>query len=193
MGLKLFGSSVDLSAYAALAGAVFTGDVEGKSFISSGAASDQAFGAYETGDDDFRLSVLDDGSVHWGDGTAPPDARLYRKGAGELRTGGSFYVDNGLIVDFADGASKLWFGSGFDTNLYRNAAGSITTDGDLRLGARLFVDGGSFVLGATNAGSFQTTVGAAGGASALPATPTKYMKIQDSSGTTLIVPCYAAS
>ena len=38
----------------------------------------------------------------------------------------------------------------------------------------------------------QTTVGAAGGASALPATPTKYLKIKDSAGTTLVVPAYAA-
>lgn len=38
----------------------------------------------------------------------------------------------------------------------------------------------------------QTTVGAAGGASALPATPTKYLKIVDSAGTTLVVPAYAA-
>jgi len=39
----------------------------------------------------------------------------------------------------------------------------------------------------------QTTVGAAGGASALPATPTKYLKVQDSAGTTLVIPAYAAS
>lgn len=39
----------------------------------------------------------------------------------------------------------------------------------------------------------QTTVGAAGGASALPLTPTKYLKVVDSAGTTLVVPAYAAS
>lgn len=39
----------------------------------------------------------------------------------------------------------------------------------------------------------QTTVGAAGGASALPATPTKYLKVVDSAGTVLVVPAYAAS
>ncbi len=37
----------------------------------------------------------------------------------------------------------------------------------------------------------QTTVGAAGAASALPATPTRYFKIQDSAGATLVVPAYA--
>ena len=39
----------------------------------------------------------------------------------------------------------------------------------------------------------QTTVGAAGGASALPATPTKYLKVVDSSGATLVIPAYAAA
>lgn len=39
----------------------------------------------------------------------------------------------------------------------------------------------------------QTTVGAAGGASGLPATPTKYLKVKDSAGATLVVPAYAAS
>lgn len=39
----------------------------------------------------------------------------------------------------------------------------------------------------------QTTVGAAGGASAPPATPTKWIKIVDSAGTELVVPAYAAA
>jgi hypothetical protein len=39
----------------------------------------------------------------------------------------------------------------------------------------------------------QTTVGAAGGASALPATPTKYLKVKDSAGTTFVIPAYAAA
>lgn len=43
------------------------------------------------------------------------------------------------------------------------------------------------------AGKEQTTVGAAGGASALPATPTKYLKVKDSAGTTLVIPAYAAA
>lgn len=39
----------------------------------------------------------------------------------------------------------------------------------------------------------QATVGAAGGASVLPITPTKYFKITDSTGATLVVPAYAAA
>lgn len=43
------------------------------------------------------------------------------------------------------------------------------------------------------AANVQTTVGAAGGANALPATPTKYLKVVDDAGTTLVVPAYAAA
>lgn len=42
-------------------------------------------------------------------------------------------------------------------------------------------------------GKEQTTVGAAGAASALPANPTKYLQIKDSAGTTLVIPAYAAA
>jgi len=59
-------------------------------------------------------------------------------------------------------------------------------------GARKFSVDSAGLLGWV-AGNEQTTVGAAGGASALPATPTKYLKIKDSGGTTLVVPAYAAA
>ena len=39
----------------------------------------------------------------------------------------------------------------------------------------------------------QTTVGAAGGASALPASPSKYFKFQDSAGTVYVFPGYLAA
>ena len=45
----------------------------------------------------------------------------------------------------------------------------------------------------TAAGNQQTTVGAAGAAAALPATPTKYLKVLDSAGATLVVPAFAAA
>lgn len=41
------------------------------------------------------------------------------------------------------------------------------------------------------AANIQTTVGAAGAASALPALPSKYLKVKDSAGSTFVVPCYA--
>lgn len=42
-------------------------------------------------------------------------------------------------------------------------------------------------------GNEQTTVGAAGAASALPASPTKYLKIVGSDGVTYVIPAFAAS
>lgn len=45
----------------------------------------------------------------------------------------------------------------------------------------------------SNASNVQTTVGAAGGASALPASPTKYLKVQGDDGTTYVIPAFAAS
>jgi len=39
----------------------------------------------------------------------------------------------------------------------------------------------------------QTTVGAAGAAAALPATPSKYYQVTDSSGATFVIPAYAVS
>lgn len=39
----------------------------------------------------------------------------------------------------------------------------------------------------------QTTVGAAGGASALPATPTGYFVVKNSAGTEVVIPFYAKS
>lgn len=42
-----------------------------------------------------------------------------------------------------------------------------------------------------DAAFWQTTVGAAGAASALPATPTEYLKVQNNAGQTRVIPCYA--
>lgn len=77
--------------------------------------------------------------------------------------------------------------AGTDTNLYRSAADTWATDDSLKFTAT----GSRIIFG--HSGQEQTTVGAAGGASALPATPTKYFKVVDSAGTTLIIPAYAAA
>jgi hypothetical protein len=44
-----------------------------------------------------------------------------------------------------------------------------------------------------HADQIQTTVGAAGGASALPASPTKYLKVVGSDGTEYVIPAFAVS
>ncbi len=64
-----------------------------------------------------------------------------------------------------------------------------------------WANGGSPLFGIDLAGlpqwsaaaNAQTTVGAAGTASVLPAMPAKYLKVVDSAGTTLCVPAYLAS
>jgi hypothetical protein len=45
----------------------------------------------------------------------------------------------------------------------------------------------------SDASTVQTTVGAAGAAASLPAKPTKFLKVVDEAGTTLVVPAYAAA
>lgn len=94
-----------------------------------------------------------------------------------------------------------------DTHLWRNTAGSLTqmnlASSKLRVGDGTAASEALEVAGnitTTAAGRFkwnssheQTTVGAAGGASAIPASPTKYLKITDSTGATLVIPAFAAS
>ncbi len=66
-----------------------------------------------------------------------------------------------------------------------------STDISLATAGAIKIAGG--LLRYMDAARFQTTVGAAGGASALPATPTKYGKFVDDSGTTYVFPLYAAA
>ena len=118
------------------------------------------------------------------------------------RVGSAYQVE----IGYQDTAAQpgITFGLAGDTNLYRSVANALKTDDKLIVGTDLDingVDGNSDSLKLNGAGSirwgqaahFQTTVGAAGGASALPATPTKYVKIKDNAGTTFVIPVYAAS
>lgn len=95
----------------------------------------------------------------------------------------------------AVGAPSLTFDSQETTGFYKPADGqigfSIAGTQEMQLNAtNLDLLGVTLKWAAANE---QTTVGAAGGASALPATPTKFLKITDSAGTTLVVPAYAAA
>lgn len=60
-------------------------------------------------------------------------------------------------------------------------------------GGTLMTVGPDGLLKWSTAANQQTTVGAAGAASALPATPSKYFKIKDSGGTTYVFPGYLAA
>jgi hypothetical protein len=70
-----------------------------------------------------------------------------------------------------------------DTDLFRSAASTLKT-------TSTFIAEGLF---GWVAGNEQATVGAAGAASAPPASPEKYLKIKDSSGATLVIPAYLAA
>jgi hypothetical protein len=91
-------------------------------------------------------------------------------------TNGFKYISNGGVVVGRDGSGSLAISMGGDTFLRRTGGGFMTVYDFLQF----------------QAANAQTTVGAAGGASALPATPTKYLKVKDSAGTTLVIPAYAA-
>lgn len=79
------------------------------------------------------------------------------------------------------------------TGMFRRAAGELNF---ARAGVEAIrVSATAFQIRAgklqnVSAANEQTTVGAAGGASALPATPVKYLQILDSGTTTLVVPLY---
>jgi len=83
-------------------------------------------------------------------------------------------------------------------------ASSLKASGELKvLGVNFYIrnatDTGTFFTIQSNgiprwndAGIQQITVGAAGGASAPPATPTKWLRVSDSAGNSLVIPAYAS-
>lgn len=100
---------------------------------------------------------------------------------GEIQAGGFIWGGNsgsGLnAVRIGQGPNNGKAGIVFttlqDTMIYRDAAGVLMMD-----------------LLKWKAANVQTTVGAAGGAAALPATPVKFVKIVDDTGATLVIPAY---
>lgn len=84
------------------------------------------------------------------------------------------------------GNLHTWFDSAWATVASVSAAGLGTFAG-------VTLPGSTDRLKFGHADHAQTTVGAAGGASALPATPTKYFKVKDSGGTEYVIPAYAAA
>ncbi len=99
----------------------------------------------------------------------------------------------------ADGTDIANYRSRFTANgalTWSDGAGMSTGPSLSRNGTALqlnnvFQSNGGYRWGV--AGLMQTTVGAAGAAAALPATPSKYFKVQDETGTTFVIPGYAAA
>lgn len=164
-----------------------------------------------------QLSIRADGQITWSDGVLAADVNLYRSAADVLRSddtiwaaallatstviaGSHVQASNTLAAQTRIGPvgpgseAGIGGGSGLDVVLYRSAADiwrtpdSLTVDANFRVGSTIAGPAVRF----DNAGQFQTTVGAAGPASALPATPTKYLKVLDQAGATFVVPVYAS-
>jgi len=88
----------------------------------------------------FRLGA--DGKQEFGPGgSTAPDTILYRNAAASLRMNSDLYVEKALVVDFAGAGAKVYFGSALDTNLYRSAAGALTTDGHFFTGGQIKATG----------------------------------------------------
>lgn len=60
-------------------------------------------------------------------------------------------------------------------------------------GADVFSINATGRLRFANASNSQTTIGAAGGAAALPATPVRYLLVEDATGTTVAIPAYTSA
>lgn len=133
------------------------------------------------------------------------DTSLYRGGSGDLWTGSRLKVYRNSSQALAVGASagsemltvdtaanRLYIGAGTSATLYQSGASNLKTDGNF-ISFGLEIVGSASRLKFGHASQAQTTVGAAGGASAPPATPTKYFKVLDSTGTEFVVPAYAAA
>lgn len=123
-------------------------------------------------------------------------------------TGASNTSDPSYLTALGYRATALGYGTALGANTEASAAGSVALGCDnagtgattsvaneIKVGTTLHTVNfaGDLPVKFNSASAAQTTVGAAGAASALPATPTKYFKVKDSAGTTLVIPAYAAA
>lgn len=98
-----------------------------------------------------------------------------------------------ITTNAANGnALTLVLQTGFSTGIQIQNKGSAPSIDCRSASASLFTITAAGLPQWSAAANQQTTVGAAGAASALPATPTKYLKVLDSAGTTYVIPAYAA-
>lgn len=133
------------------------------------------------------------------------DTNLYRAGASSLKTDDIFaaaqdvYACDGLATQTGIGRfgpsseAGIFFGSAADTRLYRSAADVLRTDDEFWMNAEAQFNSGASLFRNNNASAQQTTVGAAGAASALPATPEGFFKVRNAAGATVVIPFYLAS
>lgn len=130
---------------------------------------------------------------------------------GSLNWAAPLYVNGGVNATRANAGDLMWqskmSADGTDIGNYRlriTANGAVTwSDGAGLSGPSLSRNGAALQLNTVfqfntglrwgAAALEQATVGAAGAAAPLPTTPSKYLKVQDSTGTVYVIPAYAAA
>lgn len=77
------------------------------------------------------------GTLGWGPtpGGLTIDATVAREAAGVLKVSQHLHVNQSVVVDLGGFGSPLYFGSLYDTSLYRDSAGVIRTTGYIKAGA----------------------------------------------------------
>jgi len=119
------------------------------------------------GDTQPSWRVFGSGQQDWGPGgTVSPDTNLYRSSAGVLKTDGTLWANFVSVtnevksmvglpqqIDMANDG-KLYFGSAYDTNLYRYAADTLKTDDSLVVAGAIDGDMHQY-LGDWAAGSYK--------------------------------------
>ena len=111
-------------------------------------------------------------------------------------TSGSIIVKNRTTATNVPLTVKGMAAQSGDLQQWQNSSGTVlasVSSAGLGSFAGVTLPGSTDRLKFGHADQAQTTVGAAGGASALPATPTKYFKVKDSGGTEYVIPAYAAA
>ncbi len=138
-----------------------------------------------------KLALLTNGSIRLGGDTL---AVIDRKSAGTVGVNQNFYAANNIETE-----GLFFIANDMNAGFDRPESGVIRARNRLRAISAIEAGGGAFVLRRdgiphwASGSAKQTSVGAAGAASALPATPTLYLKVMDSAGTVLVIPAYAAA
>lgn len=190
--------------------------------LRGAAAGTDMIGLGITGDANDRFVIDADGTLRWGapaldSSLSRTGDSIFRFSSGaagysQIELGSSTvrvlgWNNSGSILTLESGTFQFTLGT--NTNRMRGTLGVAASSFEVVLAAshsadafKILASDGTTKLFAVNpaglltwaaAGNEQTTVGAAGGASALPATPTKFLKVKDSAGTTLVIPAYAAA
>ena len=95
---------------------------------------------YAAGDANYGYVLYGDGKQVFGDGTAVVDVGIYRSAPYTLKVGPYLEVEQSLVVgslvnsfiNMPQDNARIWMGVNYDVNLYRSAAGILTSDGRIQ-------------------------------------------------------------